>query len=115
MYEKCRKWLFWGVSITNLKERFGEYLNVCYFCTRILYSDNSFYQKNDMTLSIKKIFRFYAEGFRGMTWGRTLWWIIGIKLFVMFGILKIFFFQPTLKGSTEEKQTKVATELSKDF
>ena len=39
-----------------------------------------------------RIFRFYVEGFRSMTWGRTLWILILIKLFVMFVILKIFFF-----------------------
>lgn len=56
-----------------------------------------------------RIFHFYLEGFRSMTWGRTLWLIILIKLFVMFGILRIFFFQPVLAGkSTEEKQEIVA-------
>jgi len=44
-----------------------------------------------------KIFRFYVEGFRSMTVGKTLWMIIGIKLFIMFAILKIFFFPNFLK------------------
>ena len=38
------------------------------------------------------IVRFYVEGFRSMTIGRVLWKIILIKLFVMFAILKLFFF-----------------------
>ena len=42
-----------------------------------------------------------------MTWGKTLWIIALIKLFVMFAVLKLFFFQPTLKGSAQEKATKV--------
>ena len=30
-----------------------------------------------------RIGRFYRDGFRQMTWGRTLWVIILVKLFVM--------------------------------
>ena len=60
----------------------------------------------------KRAFLFYAEGFRSMTLGRTLWAIILIKLFIMFAILRVFFFQPTLAGKTEgEKQTTVAEQL----
>ncbi len=44
-----------------------------------------------------KIFRFYYEGFRDMTVGKKLWIIILIKLFIMFFILKIFFFPDILK------------------
>lgn len=39
-----------------------------------------------------RIYHFYRDGFRQMTVGRLLWKIIFIKLFIMFGILKIFFF-----------------------
>ncbi|HIJ78397.1 MAG: DUF4492 domain-containing protein [Desulfobulbaceae bacterium] len=39
-----------------------------------------------------KIYTFYRDGFRAMVVGRTLWKIIFIKLFIMFGVLKIFFF-----------------------
>jgi hypothetical protein len=34
----------------------------------------------------------YYDGFRSMVVGRTLWKIILIKLFIMFAILKVFFF-----------------------
>lgn len=54
---------------------------------------------------------FYYEGFKGMTVGKTLWIIILIKLFIMFAILRIFFFQPTLKGSDEEKADQVRNNL----
>lgn len=40
----------------------------------------------------KRILHFYLNGFRSMTVGRTLWMIILFKLFVMFFILKLFFF-----------------------
>ncbi|EJW95229.1 hypothetical protein EVA_16659 [gut metagenome] len=61
---------------------------------------------------ITRIFNFYIEGFRNMTWGRTLWIIILIKLFIMFAILRFFFFQPVLGGMEEtEKQEIVAKKL----
>ena len=44
-----------------------------------------------------RIFRFYRNGFRGMILGRTLWKLIAVKLFIMFCILKIFFFQGFLE------------------
>jgi uncharacterized membrane protein len=40
----------------------------------------------------RRIFNFYVEGFRAMTIGKTLWIIIFIKLFIIFFVLKIFFF-----------------------
>ncbi len=53
------------------------------------------------------IWRFYYEGFRSMTVGRILWAIIFIKLFIIFAILRLFFFQPTLTGTDEEKAEQV--------
>jgi len=42
---------------------------------------------------LKKIYLFYLEGFTTMPrWGKQVWLVILIKLFVMFVILKIFFF-----------------------
>jgi len=58
------------------------------------------------------IINFYAEGFRNMRLGRTLWVIILIKLVIIFAVLRIFFFQPTLQGSDEEKADAVSGELS---
>ena len=46
----------------------------------------------------RRIYRFYAEGFGKMpNWGKQVWLVILIKLFVMFVILKIFFFPDFLK------------------
>ena len=55
---------------------------------------------------IKKIFRFYYDGFKNMSsWGRKVWLIILIKLFIIFAILKLFFFPDFLKKNFEnEKQ-----------
>ena len=46
------------------------------------------------------IWQFYRDGFRSMKLGRTLWLIILIKLFVMFFILRLFFFPDFLKQET---------------
>ena len=60
-----------------------------------------------------RVFYFYCDGFREMPWGRVLWAIILIKLFVMFFVLKLFFFPSFLKGKTEaEKQDYVGLELT---
>ena len=40
---------------------------------------------------IKKIVRFYVDGFKNMTWGKELWLLIIIKLVIMLGILRLFF------------------------
>lgn len=62
---------------------------------------------------VKRIYRFYLEGFKQMTWGKTLWLIILVKLFIMFAILKIFFFPKHLNQfeTTPEKQEYVSSEL----
>ena len=45
-----------------------------------------------------KLFRFYFDGFKNMSeWGRKVWVIIIIKLFIMFAILKLLFFPDFLK------------------
>ena len=59
-----------------------------------------------------RVVRFYVDGFRSMTLGRTLWGIILLKLFIMFAVLKAFFFPSYLKGVPEEKGARVATELT---
>ncbi|MFP4469968.1 MAG: DUF4492 domain-containing protein [Bacteroidales bacterium] len=49
----------------------------------------------------RRVFDFYYEGFSTMTWGRQIWAIILIKLFIMFAILKVFFFPDFLKTKFE--------------
>ncbi len=39
-----------------------------------------------------RVYRFYRDGFRSMTVGKTLWALILLKLFIMFAILRLFFF-----------------------
>ncbi|MFN8240839.1 MAG: DUF4492 domain-containing protein [Bacteroidales bacterium] len=56
---------------------------------------------------IKRAFGLYYDGFKSMSgWGRKVWIIIIIKLFIMFAILKIFFFPDFLarKFSNDEER-----------
>ena len=66
-----------------------------------------------MKNALLAVWNFYLEGFRSMTLGRTLWVIILLKLFVMFFILKLFFFPNLLSDQhTEtEKGAYVGNEL----
>ncbi len=47
-----------------------------------------------------KIFHFYVDGFRNMPlWGKQMWVIILLKLFIMFAIFRLFFFPNYLKSN----------------
>jgi hypothetical protein len=54
----------------------------------------------------RTIVRFYLDGFRAMTVGKTLWKIILIKLFVMFAVLKLFFFSDYLHTNFSTDQQR---------
>ena len=66
-----------------------------------------------MKNALLRILNFYIDGFRSMTLGRTLWLIILLKLFVMFFILKIFFFPNFLSSlpTDADKSEYVSNEL----
>jgi len=55
---------------------------------------------------LNKIFRFYYDGFKGMTYGKKLWIIILIKLFVLFFVLKLFFFKDFLDSKFDNDKDK---------
>lgn len=48
---------------------------------------------------LKRIFRFYYEGFKSMTVGKKLWIIILIKLFIIFLVFRMFFFPNYLNSN----------------
>lgn len=62
---------------------------------------------------ISNIYRLYADGFRNMTVGKTLWTIIIIKLVLIFLVLKLFFFHDYIGDNTNkgEKPDFVSTQL----
>ena len=71
--------------------------------------ENKILKNNSIPL---KIWRFFMEGFRNMTLGKTLWAIILIKLFIMFFILRLFFFPNILqqKYDTDEERANQVIE-----
>lgn len=64
---------------------------------------------------IVRVYRFYRDGFRSMTLGRTLWAIILVKLFIMFFVLKLFFFPNVLNtryDNDSQRAEHVRSELA---
>ena len=62
---------------------------------------------------IYRIYDLYRDGFRHMRLGKTLWLIVLVKLFVIFVVLKLFFF-PNFIGQHAkegEEDAFVATQL----
>ena len=67
--------------------------------------------------SLKRVYTFYIDGFRVMVLGKKLWKIILIKLFIMFAILKLFFFPNFLETNfqtDEEKSNYVLEQITKN-
>ena len=62
---------------------------------------------------LHRAFDLYYDGFRSMRLGKTLWAIILIKLFIIFVVLKLFFFPNFLKQHAKgDEAGYVATELT---
>lgn len=58
---------------------------------------------------IIRAWRFYVDGFRDMSlWGRKVWIIILIKLFIIFIVIKLFFMPDFLKKNftSDEQRSK---------
>ncbi len=55
---------------------------------------------------LQKLVTFYHDGFRDMTIGKTLWILVVIKLFIIFAVLRIFFFPNYLNTNFKNDQSK---------
>lgn len=67
-----------------------------------------------MKRRIAAIYNFYVEGFKNMTWGRQLWWLILLKVILLFLVLRAFFFKPVLADKSEKQKIEyVGNELTK--
>jgi len=67
--------------------------------------------------SLKRVYTFYIDGFKGMVLGKKLWKIILIKLFIMFAILKFFFFPNFLNTNfqtNEDRSEFVLEQITKN-
>lgn len=64
-----------------------------------------------------RVARFYIDGFKNLTsWGKQVWLIILVKLFIMFAILKLFFFPDILKKNFDtdaERADHVLEQITK--
>lgn len=71
---------------------------------------------NALVRAVRGVYRFYYDGFRQMTVGRTLWILILVKLFVIFAVLRLFFFSDILSrdyDTDEERADHVRKELTR--
>jgi hypothetical protein len=59
-----------------------------------------------MKNAIISIWKFYVDGFRNMTWGRQLWWLILLKVVILFVLLRGFFFKPVLSGKSDDERSE---------
>ena len=63
----------------------------------------------------KRVVHFYRDGFRNQTWGRPLIWLVVLKFFILFAVLRLFFFRPALAGKTDaEKSEAVGENLTRN-
>lgn len=59
--------------------------------------------------TIYRIWRFYIDGFKDLSvWGRKVWIIILIKLFILFAVIRLFFMPDVLKKNfkNDEQRSK---------
>lgn len=69
-----------------------------------------------MKNKIVSIYEFYRQGFASMTVGKTLWLVIGIKVAIIFLVLKLWLFPNYLNtnyDSDAERSEAVRTSLIK--
>jgi len=56
-----------------------------------------------------RIWRFYIDGFKDLSsWGRSVWIVILIKIFILFVIIRLFFMPDILKKNytTDEQRSR---------
>jgi hypothetical protein len=63
-----------------------------------------------LTERLKPVWELYRDGFRNMTWGRPLIWLILLKIFILFAILRVFFFRPAMAGMSEREKSEAVGE-----
>jgi len=55
---------------------------------------------------LTRIWRFYCDGFREMTTGKSLWTLIIIKLVLIFVVMKLLFFPNLLKRDYDDDDSR---------
>lgn len=60
-----------------------------------------------LSQALHKMFSLYRDGFKNMPgWGRKMWLIIIIKLFILFAVLRLFFFPDFLGNKFDNDSDK---------
>jgi len=59
---------------------------------------------------LRPVWELYRDGFRNMTWGRPLIWLILLKIFILFAILRVFFFKPAMAGMSDREKSEAVGE-----
>jgi hypothetical protein len=52
------------------------------------------------------VWELYRDGFRNMTWGKQLWFLILLKVIILFAVLRVFFFKPAMAGMTVKQKSE---------
>lgn len=60
----------------------------------------------DATRLCRSVWKFYADGFRNMTVGRSLWALILIKVTILFLVFKLLFFPDILKRDYPDDESR---------
>lgn len=55
---------------------------------------------------VSAVWRFYADGFRDMTVGKSLWVLIIIKVIVLFMVFKLLFFPDVLQRDYPDDESR---------
>lgn len=87
-----------------------RFCNYTKFIDIFAFKKNAFEFYNEITMKFPQfsqhLYTFYRDGFRNMTVGKTLWLLVLIKLFIMFAILRIFFFPNYLNSHFSDEKSK---------
>lgn len=62
--------------------------------------------RKSTSMVVYNLIAFYRDGLRNMTVGRTLWVLVLVKLVIMFGILKVFFFPDLLNTNFDNDKSR---------
>ena len=63
-----------------------------------------------MAAFLRKAWLLYRDAFKNQTWGRPLIWLVVLKFFILFAILRVFFFKPAMAGLDEAERSRVVGE-----
>lgn len=63
-------------------------------------------ESNDKASWPVRVWRFYVDGFKSMTVGKSLWAIILLKLAILFLVFRLFFFPDVLESNYDNDEER---------